>query len=182
MLKVTLVSMMLLGVSVAEAQTVIPPDLGIEVGVAAAHTKFTSGASSLSDSGYDLFAGYRFNSYVAAEVRYLEGLRFNLDSGGESLHASAYGIEASALGMYPVTPNFGVFARLGALNWHDRVDVADAFGAGTVSDSGTDFIWGVGLSGTYGNAEVRVEYNRSDLGTQVGTTLEQVSLGVLWRL
>lgn len=181
MLKVMLVSMMLMGVGVAQAQVVVP-DLGVEFGVAAAHTKFTSGSNSLSDSGYDLFAGYRFNSYVAAEVRYLDGLRFNLDSFGESLHASAYGIEASALGMYPVTPNFGVFARLGALNWHDRVDVADAFGAGTASDSGTDFIWGVGLSGTYGNAEVRVEYNRSDLGTQVGTTLEQVSLGVLWRL
>lgn len=156
--------------------------LGVELGVAAAHTKFSSGSDSLSDSGYDLFAGYRFNSYVAAEVRYLEGLRFNLDSEGESLHASAYGIEASALGMYPITPNFGVFARLGALNWHDRVDVADAFGSGSVSDSGTDFIWGVGLSGTYGNAGVRVEYNRSNLGTQVGTTLEQVSLGVLWHL
>ena len=174
---------MLAGVSVAQAQIVDRTQpLGLEFGVAAAHTKFTTGSDSLSDSGYNLFAGYRFNSYVAAEVRYLEGLRFNLDSEGESLHASAYGIEASALGMYPITPNFGVFARVGGLNWHDRVDEANFFGEGSYSDSGTDFIWGVGLSGSYGNAEVRVEYNRSELGTQVGTTLQQVSLGVLWHL
>jgi hypothetical protein len=182
MFKVMVASIGLLGVGVCQAQQVVTNDLGLEFGVAAAHTKFSSGADSLTDSGYDLFAGYRFNPYVAAELRYLDGLRFNLNSEGESLHASAYGVEASAVGMYPITPNFGVFARLGALNWHDRLEVADAFGAGSVSDSGTDFIWGVGVSASYGNAQARVEYNRSNLGTQVGTTLEQISLGVLWHL
>lgn len=181
MLKVMLASIAVLGVGVAQAQDT-PHDSGVQFGVAAAHTRFTSGSDTVSDAGYDLFAGYRYNRYLAGEVRYLNGLNLSLNSEGESLHARAYGIEGSVLGMYPFTPNFGVFARLGALNWHDRIEAADSFGSGTITANGTDFIWGVGASATYGSAQVRVEYNRSDLGTQVGTTLEQISVGVLWQL
>lgn len=180
----------------AQAQVVLPDNTknlssGFEFGVAAARNRLTdNGTANLS--GFNLSAGYRFNQYITAEVRYLDVARANDSAGGVSVDAKIYGVDVSALGTFPIGPYFGLFARAGALNWHADSSASDGETYSTTSSSGTDFIWGFGATATFGNAKLRFEYNRSDIGSSAydrnylgstsSTTFEQLSLGVNWLL
>jgi len=115
------------------------------------------------DMDYDTLmfqAGYKFNSYVAVEYRYWKGLGdediLGLDvklGGNGTADISAYGIFVKP--MYPVSPEFNVYALLGyavatyEVNYGDLTGEADKDG----------FSWGIGASYAFtNNMSVSLDY------------------------
>lgn len=66
---------------------------------------------SKSALGGGIYAGYKFFPYLAAEVGYsdLGNINYSIDS----MQSKANAIQASLIGIYPVTDNFSVIGRLG---------------------------------------------------------------------
>jgi len=87
-------------------------------------------------TAYKLGVGYNFLKYFGVEVEWIDG------GSPEDLGVSVdlTGWNASAIGRWPVTDQFNVFAKLGAIMWN-----ADLRGFGEHdSTDGTDFSWGLG--------------------------------------
>ncbi len=110
-------------------------------------------------------AGYKFNSYVAVEGRYWVGMNdldgvgyYNGDAYNETADLDAYGIYVKP--MYPVTPEFNVYALLG---YADSTFSRDYTVAGQVvspEDLDLDgFSWGLGAAYTVnGNISIFADY------------------------
>jgi len=115
------------------------------------------------DTGYKLFLGYRFGSFVAAEVGYVD-----LGSAEDTVLGVDVGLEttawdASVLGILPIGP-FDLFAKAGVISWDAEFDAAfDGVSFGSLSDSGTDMAYGVGAAMNFGALAVRLEYERFDI-------------------
>ena len=102
-------------------------------------------------------AGYKFNQYVAVEGRYWAGVESTIDWGvvdnfgvlySTDMSISAWGIYVKP--MYPVTPEFDVYALLGYGS--AEYDVTDKAGNASLkynSDSLDSFSWGLGVSYTF---------------------------------
>ena len=147
---------------------------------------FTSDSIDDSDSSYRLFAGYNINDSVAIEVGYtdlgsysitgnFDGTDMDIPAGPASLNFDATGWEVSAIGQLPVTDNFSVLGRLGFLMWDVDLDVNTATKSGSISDDGTDLLYGIG--GAYSitdNLDARLEYISYD--TDGGVDIFSASL------
>jgi opacity protein-like surface antigen len=115
------------------------------------------------DMDYDTLmfqAGYKFNSYVAVEYRYWKSLGdediLGLDvqlGGNGTADISAYGIFVKP--MYPVSPEFNVYALLGYGVATYEVNYGDLTGE-TDKDG---FSWGLGASYAFtNNVSVSLDY------------------------
>lgn len=141
------------------------------------------------DTGFGIFAGYRFNRNFAIEVSYLdlgavtaelmnstrvEGAR--LDAEGEA-RLDAKGLMASALISIPLGQRFSIFGRLGVLAWDADLS-ANASGSIRLgnrrisfdglnesrSRSGTDGAYGGGVRFAFNeNMAVRAEFTRFEV-------------------
>jgi len=114
-------------------------------------------------------AGYKFNEYVAVEGRYWFGVSNGswLNPGGTSgsglpalgqavgdLSFDAYGIYVKP--MYPVTPEFNIYALLGYGSIDSTLDGDDNWEDGTDADG---FSWGIGVEYAFNeNVSVFVDY------------------------
>lgn len=130
--------------------------------------------------GWEIFAGYEFNKYVAVEVAYLDGGTADDEiAEGVKVVADTYGYSASVLGSLPVTDSFSIYARAGYLKWKAdeslRVD-----GETVLADKvdGGDPMFGIGLAGLFEGAWVRLEYRIADLDD---TDLSMIGASIAWR-
>jgi len=131
-----------------------------------------------NDQVLQLFAGYRFNRYVAVELSLADlgavdrDGTFNVTNGGPLngtliSHTSieTRGIGAAVLGIWPITPAIDVYGRAGLFNWSIRapftvVSNGNPFLTGKSTDHGTDPFIGVGAAYKWDIFSVRVEYQR----------------------
>lgn len=77
-------------------------------------------SSSTRDTGLRLFGGYQLHKYLAVEAAYVDLGKFNFRTdvtppGALSGAMKVSGFELSALGILPLSDQFAVFARAGAL-------------------------------------------------------------------
>lgn len=99
-----------------------------------------------TDTGWKLFAGYKFNPNFALEGGYVDLGKFKLDtaitsvSGPGTAHSEikATGWNIDAVGIVPLQNNFSVFARLGVIRPEVKLDVTATGPAGTASGSDKD--------------------------------------------
>ncbi len=169
---------------------------------------FTPESSSFSldekDSGYGFVGGYRWLKNLAFEAAYVdlgkysyrdESLGFftdpdegNIDAAvGQKLNVKESGIMLSALGILPLSYRSELYARGGVLFSTSEISgsIHDEFNSvslGSNSDSGTDWLVGVGASFTVAEIyALRLEYLRVfDMGNADiwgESDVDMVSLG-----
>lgn len=139
---------------------------GTYAGTLAGQTKFTvsSPAGSEWRFTWGVFGGYRFNSYVAAELGYYKPSTWSETNGAETFSFSSNMLAASLLLGAPINDIFSAYARLGAAR--EKLKVSGYDGVETIagSDSSTEKTYGVGLSLAFNKFSLRAEYTKVDAG------------------
>jgi outer membrane protein OmpA-like peptidoglycan-associated protein len=104
-----------------------------------------------SDFGYRLFAGWRFNRYLAVGASYVD--LGELQASGDSIDEpnftdtiEADAMEAWVAAFLPIGDRFSLFGTVGAFNWDQEVTYADDNGTFNGSTDGTDMTYGVGAN------------------------------------
>jgi OOP family OmpA-OmpF porin len=100
------------------------------------------------DVAWKVFAGYMFTPYVGIEGGYVDMGKATLSGPGLSAEAKARGVELVGVVSFPITEQFAVYGKLGAIRSKVRVSataVGPGFAAtGSNSDTSTDFTFGLG--------------------------------------
>jgi hypothetical protein len=127
------------------------PYAGIGIGSAFYKADLTSlGGGTIDDNGTGtkLFIGYGFNKFFAAEASVYNFAEasvgaFEISPGNfVSASVSMKGVGVYAVGMYPVSKNVNLMAKLGALSW-----VADLqANNNTGTNDGTDLAYALAVS------------------------------------
>lgn len=122
------------------------------------------------DTGYKLFAGFRFLNFLAVEGGYVNLGKPN-DVVGESdgdwidVQIGLTGWDAFAVGLLPVGP-VDLFAKVGVVAWDAEISarLVQTSIAESDSDSGTDAAWGLGVGLRLGRVTLRAEGEQFDIG------------------
>ena len=124
-----------------------------------------------SDTGFKVFAGYKFMPWLALEAEYLDGGEpedvFRSEAFPDErlkVTAGVSGFVGSAVGILPIGESFDVFAKAGFIYWDGDGSAKIRDDQGTLEkvsygNDGTDFAWAVG--GTWyimENLGLRAEY------------------------
>jgi OOP family OmpA-OmpF porin/outer membrane immunogenic protein len=124
---------------------------------------------------YSFFGGWGLNKWLAVEVGYKDGGKFNADlesNGGFPTrrvvqHTAINGFEGSIVGSYWIGKKFSVFGRAGMFAWKgettfsEDIDVATETPAPsreTFEDDGAEPFFGIGVQTQLDGALVRLEY------------------------
>jgi OOP family OmpA-OmpF porin len=147
----------------------------------------TPGSIDLHKLGYQVFGGYRFGRYAAAEVSYLNGGTVSLDGGGATVEINPRMFTATGMGILPLNEDFALFARAGLAHWFYDLNVTEpGVGTGTVSETANEPIFGVGASLFMDRALVRLEFEQTQTSVNGGSAgnlderLRLISLSVVW--
>ena len=113
-----------------------------------------AGTSTLdaSDKSFGINGGYRFNRNFAAELAYesLGSYAYSSNTGVDTINGKfkADALSLAGLGIYPFTPNWSVYGKLGLARTNAKLDASSSTGASPVSGSshsGTSLLYGAGL-------------------------------------
>ncbi|MCC7198615.1 MAG: outer membrane beta-barrel protein [Gammaproteobacteria bacterium] len=120
-----------------------------------------------NDTGYKLFAGYKFMPWLSVEGAYVDGGNPGISAteGGVSakLNVEVQSLVASVIFTLPVGDNFELFIKPGIAYWDAKTTASysDSFGSDRASDSddGTAFFIGGGAAFKFSeNFGMRIEY------------------------
>jgi hypothetical protein len=146
------------------------------------------------DFGYTLHAGWRFHRYGALEVSYLDAGPIGWDQDlvympefndyyNNRVEYTAKVTEVTVLGILPFAGMFEVYAKLGAaFSEGESVQRLDqSFGdrvvTRSVSDSGTDVVWGLGVGATFAQVfHVRLGFESIGIDEDVLNTRDDTTL------
>ncbi len=118
------------------------------------------GATSCDDDdvGFKIFGGLKFNQYFAAEAGYVNLGEVSATLLGVGVDVDADGFQLAAVGMYPIE-QFSLLGKVGIYFW----DLEASGGGATVSDDGTDIMFGIGGAFHFTpQLSVRGEWERFD--------------------
>lgn len=153
---------------------------------------------SIDDTGtsYNIFAGYNFIPNLSAEVGYVDLGKYNISASGTiggtpsslSGEFKAKGWTLSAVGSFPIQPNFFLLGRLGMFNWDFDLSASGTgalTGGGSLSSSGTDPLYGVGVQWDINNQfSVRGEWTRyqnvGDQNTTGQSDIDNLSVSAVY--
>jgi OOP family OmpA-OmpF porin len=112
-----------------------------------------------SDTSYKVFAGYRFNPYISAELDYINLGKPESTVSGFPIQTKTDGWAPYVVGTLPLGI-FEVFAKAGWLFYDVDVDIDD-FDA---SDSGDNIVYGAGVGvNLFEHLNVKLEYEEIDI-------------------
>jgi hypothetical protein len=139
----------------------------------------TTGSFDSKDSSYGFVVGWRLTEHIALEGGYLDlgdviyrdrstGLSTGFpdpENWAQNVESSTSGIALSALGIWPLSYRWEVYARAGLLisNNTESVFITDGIGSESLraSKSGADLLAGVGISFSVVEIyNIRLEYGR----------------------
>jgi opacity protein-like surface antigen len=107
-------------------------------------------ALSGTDVGFDLRAGYHFNSIVGLDVGYahLGNIEYSLSAGGESASITVrnQAFLTNVVLSAPLGTDMSVDARIGTYHMATRANVVTPIGSLSASESTTNLVAGLGLS------------------------------------
>jgi len=148
-MRLLVISLMML---VSTSMAVADPYIGFGIGSASYKADLTSlGGGQLDDdgTGTKLYGGYAFNKYFAAEAsiyNFAEAsvAAVEISPGGPVVNGSVSmkGVGAYLVGMYPVSKNVNLMAKLGVLDWDADLQVNNTKG----ENSGTDAAYALAAS------------------------------------
>jgi OOP family OmpA-OmpF porin len=121
------------------------------------------------DTGYKLFAGFRFLNFLAIEAGYVDLGKPNDvvgDIEGDPIHVEIglKGWDAFAVGLLPIGP-VDLFAKVGVVSWDADITarLMPTDQADSDSDSGTDAAYGIGVGLRLGKVTLRAEGEQFDI-------------------
>ncbi len=123
------------------------------------------------DTGLKLFGGYKFNPNFAVEGAWVDLGEISVTGPGGTATAETDGFQIAGVGTIPINPQFGIFGKVGAYMW----DGQGGGVAASVSDDGTDIMFGAGVSWSLtNNFGLRAEWERFDID---GDDVDFLSIG-----
>ncbi|MBE0614591.1 MAG: outer membrane beta-barrel protein [Burkholderiales bacterium] len=146
-----------------------------------------------SDTGYKLFAGYKFNRNFALEGGYFDLGSFGytattVPAGTLTGNIKLRGLNLDAVGILPINRQFSAFGRVG-VNYAEAKDSFSGTGAVTVLNTNpskreANLKFGAGLQYDFTNAlGMRLEAERYRINDAVGSKgdVDLLSLGLVYR-
>jgi hypothetical protein len=143
--------------------------VGGDVGTSTEHFQDYDFGANSDNSGYKVAAGFRPLSVLAGELDYVG---FGRASSGIN-YVDTWGVSASALAFLPI-PIVDVYGRVGVMDWRTSASAPDY----SFHRTGSDFTYGVGAGGHWGNFGARAEYERFQVGG--ANTMQLLTLGVTY--
>jgi OOP family OmpA-OmpF porin len=117
----------------------------------------------VDDTGYKVFAGYRFLKFWALEAQYTDLGSFAADIAGTTIEADADLFGVAGLGILPVTPKVDFFVKIGYVRWDTSGMVSDAVDDVSLDDDGMDLSYGAGIAYRISRRTgLRLEYETFD--------------------
>lgn len=182
-----------IGANIGQSRAQID-DARITAQLLAAGMTTTSMVDNRRDTGYKLFAGYKFNKNFALEAGYFDLGRFGFTSNTLPLgtltgNIKIRGVNVDAVGILPMTEKFSVLGRLG-LNYAQARDSFANTGAVAVptnpnpSKKQTNYKLGLGVQYDFTEAlGMRAEVERYRINDAVGNKggIDLYSLGLVYR-
>jgi OOP family OmpA-OmpF porin len=146
------------------------------------------GSSCDDNSGaYGVFAGYKANKFLGAELGYAYLGETNASASGITNTVKAQGVELLGVGAIPFNPHFEIYGKVGVFFW-DRKDSCAGTSCvfGSQSGTGSDLTYALGaqfnFSRYYG---MRFQYQRyqnvGDENTTGKNDVDVLSVSVLFR-
>jgi hypothetical protein len=168
----------------AAAGAVADESRGFTFGVGVAETYYDLNPSATGGvtgkdhaTGWEAFAGYRVNRYVAVEATYFDGGELRESIPGMDLKLTAKGYGGSVIGTLPVGESFGFFARAGYIAGEIKLRASSLFGTSVVKSDDDTVIVGAGVMATMDTVHVRLEYGQADFDL---LDAGRVSLNLAW--
>lgn len=76
-----------------------------------------SGVSEKTNAtGFKMYGGYQFNPYLAVELQYVDFGEYKADQGSYHGTVKTSGLGMSAVGLWPLSDQFSLFGKLGAIS------------------------------------------------------------------
>jgi OOP family OmpA-OmpF porin len=148
------------------------------IGVEGMYDELDTGDFEESDTGFKVFGGFRFLTFVGIEAGYVDfGSPTDSTGSGDSvqdIEVSLSGYDVAAVGYLPLGP-VDIFAKAGMFWWNaDVQEMLEQYSSDDL-DSGSDPFYGIGVGVWLGHFNIRAEYELFDVeGTK---DVNQVSLG-----
>lgn len=188
----TIVPALVLTAALVTFGTAQAADSGFYVGGSLGQTtlKVPSGITDVpdfndNDTSYKLYAGYNWN--LALFNLGVEGGYIDFGSPSESLDVNtSLKIDADALNLVGMGGfNFGpfdVYAKAGWVSWDASLSISGVdpgFGVGSLSEDGTDLMYGIGARFALGKLHFRGEWEQFDI--EDTDKVYMFSVGVAWQ-
>ncbi len=128
-----------------------------------------AGSARISIDGVDgsenrftwgLFAGYRFNPYIATELGFYKPRTYVYDDGTNYLSFSNSTPAVSLLLGTPINEVFSAYARVGAARPRLKVFATNGVTSVEGTSSSTELLYGAGISVHLGQGSIRAEFSR----------------------
>ena len=137
-----------------------------------------------SSTGFKIFGGTRISENLAAEFFYADFGEFEATGTDgvttERLTADGSAFGASLLGIAPISANAEVFGKLGLAMWSaDAAASSSGGGFASVSDDGTDILYGFGAQWRANQFSFRIEYEIFNLDD---TDVDSIGLSAIFHL
>jgi OOP family OmpA-OmpF porin len=174
------------------------------LGFSAGQTKIDTGVSGLtgtatldeSDTGYKIFGGYKFDNIWSAEIQYadfgkaslkgnngdrftFEGAQYQFTANNSEVSVKAKSFGAAIVAGYDVSSVVRPYAKLGLHRWDSDSSVTSNVGNASISDSGTDPFYGIGIQFSITDqlaARVEAEHYKYD-----SEKAQLISVGLMYR-
>ncbi len=144
------------------AQADVQP--GFYAGVGIGQSTIDVGLSDDSDTSFKVFGGYSINEHFAVELAYVDGGSVDERQGPSSVEVEVTGLTAVAVGRLPVNDMFAVYGKLGLASYDVELTFSDPFfGSGSVKESDEEVMYGIGAAFSFGQFELRGEYEMVDV-------------------
>lgn len=129
----------------------------------------TSGTVDGKSNGFKVFGGYRFNPNLAVELALVDlgkasysGTFSGIPVTGGQVKVS--GLNASAVGLYPVNPGFELFAKAGLFAWDAKASDLTGGVPFSAKNDGVNLSLGIGANYYFTkNVGARIEWEHFDL-------------------
>lgn len=92
------------------------------------------------DTSWKVFGGWELNQNIAFEAGWVDLGEISGSIGGSAVSAEADGWTLAAKGILPLNEQFGVFAKIGFIDW----EIEGGGALSGVDDDGTDLMYGIG--------------------------------------
>lgn len=187
-------------VAFAQAAGRFAQDAGFYAGAAVGQSRVKDACEGLpiacddKDTGVKIFYGYQFNKNFGAEVGYVHLGKATANGVIQGVTVSdsikAKGLEVLGVGTLPIADKFSAYGKLGFFRWDVDMTLTETYPnysiAYSVSDSGTDLTYGLGLKYDFAkNIGARLEWQRyKDLGNPETTgksDVDLISLGIVFK-
>jgi hypothetical protein len=119
-----------------------------------------------SPTGYKIFAGYRFLTFLAVEGSYVDlgtaSESFDTEYGDFGVDIGLTGWDLFGVGVLPIGP-VDLFAKVGGIRWDADVKAYLDDMSDRESDDGTDWAYGVGVGFRLWRVALRAEFEMFDV-------------------